>query len=283
MDETRRPARRIAAGAVQLAYEEQGSGDAVVLISGGPMDMDQWDGLIRSLSAGLSAGPSAPGAGARRVIRFDQRGVGASDGPPEGYTIEQMAADTLALVAALVAAPCVLVGNSLGGSIALEAALQAPESVRGLVLAATSAGPAGPAMPAQTQTTMFRGSALPVAEAAAVLQEVIFASDYPRQHPESLERAIAKRAASTAPLIATLGPLQSAAAYNPLPRLESLRMPVLILHGEADRMVPVGNATLLGEHIAGSRVVTVPGAGHGLVLEAAEAVNAALEEFLAGV
>jgi len=235
------------------------------------MDMDQWDGVMAALST------------SRRVIRFDSRGVGASEGPAEGYTIEQMAADTLALVGELGASPCVLFGNSLGGSIALEATLQAPTTVRALVLASTSAGPAGPAMPAETQTAMFRASALPVPEAAAALQSVIFASDYPRRHPESLERAIAKRAANTAPLIATLGPLQSVAGYNPLARMASLQMPVLILHGEADQMVPVGNASLLGEHIAGSLVVTVPATGHGLVLEAEEVVMTAVSAFLASI
>lgn len=258
----------VTAGAVRLAYEERGDGDAVVLVSGGAMDMDQWDRQMTALS------------GERRVIRFDQRGVGDSEGPAEGYTIEQMATDTVALVEARAATPCVLFGNSLGGSIALEAALQSPERVRALILAATSAGPAGPPMPAETQTAMFRGSALPLDEAAAALQDVIFATDFPSRHPDGLRRAIAKREASTAPLIATLGPLQSAAAYNPLPRLGQLTLPVLILHGESDRMVPVDNAPLLGERIPGARVMTVPEAGHGLVMEAAEAVNAAVSEFL---
>ena len=263
------PSSTVAAGTVRLAYEERGSGDAVALVSGGVMDMDQWGEQLAALSAG------------RRVIRFDQRGVGESDGPPQGYTIEQMATDTLALVRALTATPAVLFGNSIGGSIALAAALQAPREVRALILAATSAGPAGPPMPAETQTAMFRGSALPLEEAAAVLQEVVFATDFASLHPEGLQRAIAKREASTAPLIATLGPLQSATAYNPLPRLGELSMPVLILHGERDRMVPGENATLLAERSGTARVVTVPEAGHGRVMESAEAVNEAVSGFLA--
>ncbi len=262
------PAALVAAGEVRLACEERGAGDAVLLVSGGAMDMDQWDAQMAAF---------APG---RRVIRFDQRGVGASDGPAGGYTIEQMADDAIALIDALQAAPCALFGNSLGGSIAIAAALRAPAAVRALIVAATSAGPAGPPMPPETQTEMFRASALPVVEAAAAAQEVVFAGDYPRRHPEVLRRAIAKREANTAPLIATLGPLQSVAAYDPLPGLESLRVPTLVLHGADDRMVPAGNATLLAEHIAGARLQVVPGAGHGLVMEAAGPVNAAVLEFL---
>ena len=262
------PAPLVAAGDVRLACEERGAGDAVVLVAGGAMDMDQWDAQMAAL------------APTRRVIRFDQRGVGASDGPPGGYTIEQMADDTLALIETLGAAPCVLFGNSLGGSIAIAAALRAPAVVRAVILAATSAGPTAPAMPAETQTAMFQASALPLIEAAAAAQEIVFAGDYPRRHPEVLQRAIAKREANTAPLIATLGPLQSVAAYDPLPGLKSLRLPALILHGAEDRMVPAANARLLAEHVAGGRLRLLPGAGHGVVMEAANAVNAAVLEFL---
>ena len=262
------PVALVAAGEVRLACEERGSGEAVLLVAGGAMDMDQWDAQMAAF------------APARRVIRFDPRGVGASDGPPDGYTIEQLADDAIALITTLQAAPCVLFGNSLGGSVAIAAALRAPSAVRALILAATDAGPAGPPMPPETQTEMFRASALPVVEAAAAAQEIVFAGDYPRRHPEVLQRAIAKREANTAPLIATLGPLQSVAAFDPLPGLKSLRVPTLILHGARDRMVPAGNAALLAEHIAGAQLRVLPDAGHGLVMEAAGPVNAAVLEFL---
>lgn len=262
-------AHLVQAGEVRLACEERGSGDAILLVAGGAMDMDQWAAQMQAF---------APD---HRVICFDQRGVGASDGPPQGYTIEQMAADTLALVATLEAAPAVLFGASLGGSVALEAALQSPDSVRALVLAATSAGPTGPQMTQETQSAMFRASSLPLQEAAETAQEFVFAGDYAHRHPEVLQRAIAKRESGTGPLIATLGPLQSLAAYHPLPRLATLAVPTLILHGAEDRMVPPGNADLLAAQIPNARLVLVPAAGHGLVMESAETVNTAVRAFLA--
>jgi len=261
-------ASTVADGALRLACEERGRGDALVLVAGGAMDMDQWAAQIDAF------------APAHRVIRFDQRGVGHSDGPPTGYTIQQMATDTLALITTLNAAPCVLFGTSLGGSVALEAALQSPTSLRGLVLAATSAGPTGPQMAPDTQTAMFRASALPLQEAAEAAQDFVFASDYPRRHPDVLQRAIAKRESNTGPLIATLGPLQSLAAYHPLPRLATLTVPTLILHGAEDRMVPSGNADLLAQHIPHATLTLVPNAGHGLVMESADTVNAAVRDFI---
>ena len=282
----------VRAGAIRLSYEEMRSdaaggvsmeaggepGRPLVLVAGGMMDMDQWEEQ-RALG------------GARRLIRFDQRGTGESDGPAAGYTIEEMAADTLALGEALGATPCVLFGNSLGGLVALEAALQAFEApgapygaqVRGLILAATSAGVSGTPTPAAAQTAMFQAASLPLEEAARALQPLLFETDLPRRQPRLLERAVAKRRAHTAPLIATMGPLQSAAAYDPLPRLGGLTCPTLILHGEADRLVPVENARLLGDRIAGARVVTVAGAGQALVLEAAARVNAEVAAFLVGL
>ena len=251
-------------------------GPAVVLIAGGFMDMDQWQPVADVLAAD-----------GRRVIRYDQRGIGASDAPTTGYTIEQLAADALALIDALEAAPAVLVGNSLGGSVALCAALaaarSAPDQVRALALSATSAGPQGEATPPETMSAMMRGAGLPVEQAAAALMDVLFATDYVDEHPEVLDRAIAKRTAHAAPMIATLGPLQSLLAWDPLPRLSELSLPTLVLHGADDALAPVSNGELLSGRIAGAQLRVLEDAGHAVVMERWESVSGALSSFLEGV
>ena len=98
----------VRAGEVELSVEQRGDGEAVVLVAGGFMDMEQWEAQMDALG------------GPYRVIRFDHRGVGESEKPTEGYGIEQLAADTAALITALDAGPCVLWGNSLGGLVALS-------------------------------------------------------------------------------------------------------------------------------------------------------------------
>lgn len=261
----------VQAGEIRLAVAEQGAGAALLLVAGGFMDMDQWEAQVAAFG------------GDYRVIRFDPRGVGQSDKPAGGYTVDQLTADTAALIEALGVGPCVVFGTSLGGVVALELALTRPELVRGLIVAATPAGAKGEPTPPETQMAMFRGAALPMEQAAAALQDLLFASGYHDDHPELLEAAIAKRRDYPAPPLALMGPLQSVLAYDPLDRLGELSCPTLILHGEDDLIVPVGNATILGEHIAGARVVTVPHAGHALVIEAAEAVNEAVGEFLAAL
>ena len=256
---------------VRLAYEERGVGPAIVLVAGGFLEMEQWDAQMASLST------------AQRVIRFDQRGVGESDKPLAGYSIEQFGVDTAGLIDALDAAPCALVGSSLGGLVAIEVALRQPEKVRALILAASSAGARGVPTPRETQERMFGGTAQPLEGATAVLQQVLFAGDSPQQHPEWLERSVAKRRANPAPLIARVGPLQSALQYDPLEQLPSLRMPSLILHGAEDRLTPVENASLLAGRIPGAEVMVLAGAGHAVMIEAADEVNGALQRFLAQV
>jgi 3-oxoadipate enol-lactonase len=261
------------AGEVSLAYEETGpdapTGEALILIAGGFMDMDQWQLQAHALSSD------------RRVIRFDQRGNGQSAMPTGGYDIQQFAADTIALIETLNAAPCALFGNSIGGLVALEVAVTKPELVRGLILAATPVGLKGEPMPPETQMTMLRGAALPMEQATAALMDILFETDYPDEHPELLDAAVDKRRAYPAPPLSLMGPLQSALGYDGLEQLKAITLPTLILHGDEDRIVPVGNATLLGDTIPNATVTTIPGVGHALVVEAADAVNEAATVFLA--
>ncbi len=261
----------VQAGAVELSVEQRGDGDAVVLVAGGFMDMDQWEAQMDALG------------GPYRVIRFDHRGVGESEKPTEGYSIEQLAADTAALITALDAGPCVLWGNSLGGLVALEVALRFPETVRALVLSASSAGAKGEPTPQATQNAMFAGAALPVEQVAEALMHVLFATSYPSEHPEAVQRAVRKRQQHPGPMIASMGPLQSAMKYEPLGRLGEVTAPALILHGEEDRLIPVANARLLGEALPNAEVVIVERAGHALVVEASATVNAAVEGFISGL
>ncbi len=264
------------AGEVTLAYEETGpagspSGDALILIAGGFMDMDQWHLQTGALSAN------------RRVIAFDQRGNGQSSMPPGGYTVQQFAADTIALIETLNAAPCILFGNSIGGLVALEIAMTKPELLHGLICAACPVGLKGEPMPPETQMTMLRGAALPMDQATAALMDILFETDYPDAHPELLDAAVEKRRTYPSPPLSLMGPLQSALAYDALDQLKELSLPTLILHGDKDRIVPVGNAGILGDTIPTATVTTVPGVGHALVVEAADPVNEAVTAFLAAL
>ena len=125
------PTRTIDVGGVPFAYRELGpdSGVPVIFLHHLMAVLDDWDPRVID---GIAA--------QRRVIAFDNRGVGASGGsvPP---TIEEMGRDAIAFIRALGFKQVDLLGFSLGGGVAQMVALQAPDLVRRMILAGT--GPRG--------------------------------------------------------------------------------------------------------------------------------------------
>src|SRR5437763_308022 len=112
-------------GTIDLYYDEQGSGDPLLLVMGLAADSAAWMFQVPDF------------ARHHRTIVFDNRGVGRSAKPPGPYTIHEMADDTAGLLDALGIKRAHVVGVSMGGMIAQELALRHPGLVRGLVLACT--------------------------------------------------------------------------------------------------------------------------------------------------
>ncbi|MCX4231272.1 alpha/beta fold hydrolase [Streptomyces ortus] len=112
---------------IRLSYERSGRGERVLMIMGSSAAGRVWT---------LHQTPALNEAG-YQAITFDNRGIAPSDIPPGKYTIADMVADTKGLIEALDAAPCRIVGVSLGAMIAQELAISHPELVRCAVLIAT--------------------------------------------------------------------------------------------------------------------------------------------------
>lgn len=106
----------IAVRDVNISWDEYGSGEPVVLITGAGSRGRDW--VPHQVPALTSAG--------YRVITVDNRGVPPSDVGPEGFTLDDMAEDVAGLIGALAISPCRVVGYSLGGIITLEALLKYP-------------------------------------------------------------------------------------------------------------------------------------------------------------
>jgi pimeloyl-ACP methyl ester carboxylesterase len=114
---------------VPLAHQVRGDGPPLMLVAGTGYPGASWaDDLVGPLSERFS------------VVTFDHRGTGATPGTPGPYSTRLFAADALALLRELGGGPAVLVGHSMGGRVAQWMALDAPEDVDRLVLAATGPG-----------------------------------------------------------------------------------------------------------------------------------------------
>lgn len=113
---------------VEIAYEDHGSGPAIMLVHGHPFDLSMWDAQIAPLT---TAG--------WRVIRFDLRGYGRSSVSPGVTTLTRFAHDMAALADSLSLGSITLMGLSMGGQIVMEFHRLFPARLAGLVLADTTA------------------------------------------------------------------------------------------------------------------------------------------------
>jgi len=114
---------------LEMYYEAQGRGDAVLLAPASWWPSDTWNvGVVPFMSKRF------------RTISFDCRGTGRSSQPQDGYTVTQFAQDCIALLAHLGIARCHAVGFALGGQIMQALALARPDRVATLAIAASGAG-----------------------------------------------------------------------------------------------------------------------------------------------
>ena len=170
-----------------------------------------------------------------------------------------------------------VVGISMGGLIAQEMALTAPERVRSLCLVATHPGIADAVVnPDAMEVLMKRGEMSPE-EAAEVSIPFNYAPGTSRQVIEedwSVRMPLA--ASSTGYLAQAMGSSQ----WNGYARIASIAVPTMVLHGELDRLVPPANGQKIAERIPGAELVLVPDANHVLTTDQSEQVNTILLDWL---
>ncbi len=268
------PTKTVIAGGVTFAYRELGptGGIPVVFFVHLAATLDNWDPrIVDAVAAG------------RRVIAFDNRGVGASSGRVPG-TVEEMANDAYNFLEALGIDRIDVFAFSLGGMVAQDLVLSHPGLVRKLVL--TGTGPRG-----------GRG----IDKVAGVTYGDILRATLTRSDPKEFlffNRSPAGKAAGKA-FVARLGertvdrdaPISNQAFQAQLRALKRygrskpsdlsvLTQPTLIANGDHDRMVPSVLSQDLHRRIAGSELVIYPDSGHGAIFQFHEEFAALLVEFL---
>jgi pimeloyl-ACP methyl ester carboxylesterase len=175
----------------------------------------------------------------------------------------------------------VLVGCSMGGMVALEAARQAPQRVRGLALLGTTARADTP------ELVSLRSRACELF-AAGRMEEVLLANVLMAFHPNAAQRAglvgeyLAMIRRAGAPQLIRQNQAVMARA-DLRPQLPAVRCPSLVVCGEADQLTTPEHAREIATLIPGARLELVPGAGHMLTMEQPARVNALLLEWLAAL
>jgi len=285
--------------------EEVGPLDApltVVFVHGYTLSMASWTYQRRSLGAALAtANGHRPTA---RLVFYDQRGHGSSTrGPAEHATIEQLARDLAGVLEMRVpTGPVVLVGHSMGGMTVMGLADVHPElfgpKVVGVALVSTSSGNIAEldfGLP--DVLTRVRAAVLPVA-AWTMRRRPAFAERTRRLVADVVSAATRSLSFASTDVDPRLGryvdamiggtPVDVIAEFYPalvgLDQTGALgplrRVPVLVLTGDADKMIPQEHSDTLVEHLPDAEYVVVPDAGHLVPLEKPDEVTRALSGLL---
>jgi pimeloyl-ACP methyl ester carboxylesterase len=203
------------------------------------------------------------------VVRFDNRDAGLSqwfDVDEQPYTLEDMAADTIGLMDALGIPRAHLIGASMGGQIAQVIALTYPDRVLTLISMCSSPGMGDVDLPVPSDDIIELAlTPMPESRADRVDYRVAF---YRAIWPTGIAFDEAHwRAYFEADMDRGFNPKPghgAAVASTPSRRqaLKNLDLPVLVIHGDADPLCPLGNGVATAEAIPGAQLVTVSGAGH---------------------
>jgi pimeloyl-ACP methyl ester carboxylesterase len=257
---------------VNLAYDDRGSGDPVLFISGRGGAGRTWH--IYQVPAFLAAG--------YRAITFDNRGIGATE-QADGFGVEQMVADTAALIEKLGAAPARIVAVSMGSFIAQELMLARPELVHSAVLMATRGRH-------DRTRDFFRAAERELAESGIVLPP---SYDAKVRLLESFSRKTLNDDAAVRDWIDmfTMWPTKSTPGLraqtdigphdNRLPAYRSITAPVLVIGFGDDVVLPPHMSREVAEALPNGRYLEIPYAGHLGFIEKPQVVNVAALDFFA--
>jgi len=268
-----------AANGVDYAYRDTGGGEGglpLVLLQHFRGNLDNWDpALIDALTS------------ARRVVTFDNAGVGGSTGTTPD-TIEQMARDALAFMAAMQFSQADLLGFSIGSFVAQQMALIRPAIARRLVLA--SSAPQGAAGMHGWAPEVIGAIGTPQTSPEAYL-DVFFtkSASSRRAGQQALQRMYARTEdRDTATTWATREAQYDAVCAWGIPdhallqRLSALGMPVFVANGDSDPMILPHYSYLLAGLIPRAQVKIYSDAAHGFLFQDNTEFAADLNAFLTG-
>jgi pimeloyl-ACP methyl ester carboxylesterase len=260
---------------VELAYIDHGAGAPVVLLHGFPLDHTMWLPQIDALSRTC------------RVIAPDLRGFGQSTlgnaDPDHGIAIEQYADDVVSLLDVLeIKERLVLAGFSMGGYIAWQFVRKHASRLRGLIQCDTRAAADTDEARANRRKMAEKIREWGSARVAEMMGPKLFAAGRFESNPRIVQdlRAVVAR---TSPDAIAVAQLAMAGRPDMTDILPQIKVPTLVLAGVEDALIPPSEMQQIAAAIPNGQYVAIPDAGHMTTVENPTAVNAAINNFVAGL
>ena len=234
---------------INLAYARYGKGTPLVLLHGYPLDHHLWDDVVPLLKDSFD------------LVIPDLRGFGESTTVNSPYTMEDIASDIAGLLDQLGIQKAAVAGHSMGGYVALAFARLYPARMHGLGLVSSQLL----ADPPDRKEARYKTAAEVIEKGIGGVVEAMtskFTSDPQLQ-------AVARRAMEAQQPAAYIGALKAMAErVDSTSLLSSIKYPVVVIHGDADMLIPIERAREIKAAYPKTHLVELKGAGHISMLEA---------------
>jgi 3-oxoadipate enol-lactonase len=256
---------------INMYYEVHGNGEPLLLIMGLGGDTTRWFRLLPLLAKNY------------RVIAFDNRGAGKTDKPDFPYTMKMMSDDIAGLMDALNIEKAHIFGISLGGMIAQNLTLLHPDRIISLVLGCTNCGGSHSIMEGATGTGALNLSNvenMSPEERAVVMLPALYSREFIDSHPDIMNLQIEYAKENPISPIGYKNQMKAVSNHDTYDRLPEINLPVMVIAGDADVLIPAANSHVIASRITGSELVILKKMGHGFYTEAHEETNRIITDFM---
>lgn len=260
------------ANGIDLNYVESGAGKHTVVFAHGLlMDHQIFDAQRQALGNRY------------RVIAYDHRGQGESDPSKGGYDMDSLTEDAVDLIRGTQSSPCHFIGLSMGGFVGMRLAARYPELVRSLILMNTSASQEPFAARLRFRLMQAVAALFGPAPLTNQVLKLMFGTSFRNDPARRVELERWQHHVQSRPrrIVGPVGGVVGRAEV--ISELKYIRCPTLVISGDEDRTTPLHQAKLIVDQISGARLVQIPRCGHTSSIEAPDAVNLAISEFLDSV
>ncbi|MEP7137283.1 MAG: alpha/beta hydrolase [Chloroflexota bacterium] len=248
---------KINVNGIELAYARHGNGNPLVLLHGYPLDHHLWDEVVPLLK------------GTFDLVLPDLRGFGESTTVDTPYTMDDLASDIAGLLDQLGIQKAAIAGHSMGGYVALAFARLYPERMNALALVSTQVL----ADPPEGKEKRYK-TAVDIAEKGigGVVETMT-----PKFTSNPNWQAFACKTMEGQQSAAYIGTLKAMAErVDSTPLLSTITYPVVVIHGDADTLIPIERAREVKAALPEAHLVEVKGAGHMPMCEAPDETAKAL-------
>ena len=259
---------------INLYYQVHGEGEPLVLIQGFAGGHEAWFFQLRAFKKHF------------KVVIFDNRGIGRTDGSDKPYAIETLAEDVVGLMEHLGIPKAHVLGLSLGGLVAQEVAISYPEKVRKLVLGSTFAG----REVYDVHPEMLGALGIPEGSTSVDIRSIDMTKLMPAMVTLAFNKRLyrmiltllAKRRMKSIKVEGHFGQMSAIDSYTTLDRLHLIKALTLVITGTGDRLVSPHYSEVIASRIPNAQLVLVNGGSHAFFMEMRGRFNKEVLGFLRG-